>query len=96
MARQLYDTWECGQYAESHTECIILLRLLKSGRLKYRREATAVATLATTTAVATAGAVAPAPWSAVVVLEYCALGEMLAVGESLGHTVLVMCLGRKD
>lgn len=38
MARQLYDTWECGQYAESHTECIILLSLLKSGRLKYRRE----------------------------------------------------------
>lgn len=58
--------------------------------------ATAVAALATTTAVATAGAVATAPWSAVLVLEYCALGEMLAVGESLGHTVLVMCLGRKD
>lgn len=33
MARQLYGTWESGQYVESHTECIILLRLLKSGRL---------------------------------------------------------------
>lgn len=33
MAGQLYGTWESRQYVEPHAECIILLGLLKSGRL---------------------------------------------------------------